>query len=342
MIRFLIFCTLITLLVLGFRLLNEYDYIITFSFLDYQIETTLFALAAGFLIIQFLMSAILRLAFVIFDLPKLIKDFWRKRRSKQVNQRLLTVFAEFLTSNRQRALNSFKSILSDLDPEAKEATNAILAELVEAKEAAIPYLKTLLDKRHYSFYAAKKLAEIYYHLGNYKEAESYGVRAFNENDADTELMLSLIRTYAKLKLWAKLVFIVSKLQRADAKILKTHAKEISGYYYCGAKAVIERGCDEEALQFLESALAIKPDHTKALRLYMELNINKKNTASIIKILTTAFALRPSFAIAEMYAKCSGETKANIYRNLANIAEPRAHLGTFLAISAHLGLENNLT
>ena len=217
-----------------------------------------------------------------------------------------------------------------------------MAEAEQSFDKKIQHYRNLIDKKNYSVYASKKLAEIFYESTHHKEAEECAVRAFNEDDTDTELMLILIRIYANLGEWPKLVFIVSKLQRADLKMIEENAEEIASYYYAAAKSYLQSGSDDEALKFLEYALELNPIYIEALNLFTELSTNVNNTVAILKILRAAFSANPCFEVARMYADSATGSAEAIYGTLAGIAQPAKYPALFLALAAYLGLIEKIT
>jgi len=134
-----------------------------------------------------------------------------------------------------------------------------------------------------------------------------------------------------------MIFVISKFQRADMKLLESYSQEISGYYYLAAKDAISAGNDNEAVKFLESSLELKPDYLDSLNLYTELNVNINNSASLLKILKSAFVSNPFFEIAQMYIKCSRSSVNAVYGTLAGLVNPSQNNALFLAIAAYLGL-----
>lgn len=341
MIRFLLLCILVFLLYIAFGAIEEYDYSLKISLLDYQIETTIFTFAAVFILIQLFLLIVLKLVFLIFNLPMIIKNSWNQRNIRNTNKKLLRIYSELLMGNRDKSLKMTHQIVYYLNDENKEFVNLVLAETEEGFDKKIHYLRELIDKKNYSVYAAKKLANLFYNNSMYMQAEEHAVRAFNEDDTDIEAILVLIKVYSKLKLWPKMIFIVSKLQRADRKFLVQNSQLIASYYFDAAKDSLENNNDEEAIKYLESALELNPDYIEALNLFMELNINLNNTSSILKILKAAFASKPCFEIAEMYVKCSCSSVDAIYGTLAGLAKPSENVAVFLAIAAYLGLEDKI-
>jgi len=341
MIRFLILCTVFFLLYLAFNVIGEFDSNVSFFVYDYEIETTLFTLVAFFIATQLALMIILKLIFLIFDIPSIIKKEWYRRKLVKVNKKLLDVLAELLMGNRKKSLTLTNSIINEIE-DNKEIISLVMAEAEESFDKKIQHYRNLIDKKHYSVYASKKLAEIFYKNAHHKQAEECAVRAFNEDDTDTELMLVLIRIYASLGEWPKLVFMVSKLQRANAKLLEENAKEIASYYYAAAKFYIKNGSDDEALKFLEYALVLNPIYLEALNLFTELSTNTNNTAAILKILRAAFSANPCFEVARMYADNATGSAEAVYGVLAGIAQPAKYPALFLALAAYLGLIEKIT
>ena len=336
MIRFLILCTVFFLLYLAFSAVGEFDTNLRFTAYGYEIESTIFTFGAIFIAIQLVLMIVLKLIFLIFDIPSIIKKKWHRRKLIKVNKKLLNVLAELLMGNRKKSLSMTNGIIKDLDEDNKEVINLVLAEAEESFDKKIQYYRNLIDKKHYSVYAAKRLAEIFYKNTHHKQAEECAVKAFNEDDTDTELMLILIKIYASLGEWPKLVFIVSKLQRADAKKIEENSVEIASYYYAAAKSYLQNNSDDEALKYLEYALELNPVYIEALNLFTELSTNINNTVGILKILRAAFSANPCFEVARMYADSATGSAEAIYGTLAGIAQPAKYPALFLALAAYLG------
>ena len=337
MIRFLILCTIFFLLYFGFNTINEFDSAVNISVLDYQIQTTMFTFSALFIIVQLLLMIVLKTIFSIFDLPFIISRNWYKRKLQRINERLLKIISELIMGNKQKSLELTNKILPDLDENCIEFRDLVLAESTSSFDMQIQRLRTLVGKKYYSIYAAKRLAQIFFDHGRYTESEEYANKAFNENDTDISLMVMLIRIYAKIAAWNKMIVVISKFQRADMKLLENYSQEISGYYYLAAKDAVSAGNDNEAVKFLESSLELKPDYLDSLNLYTELNVNINNSASLLKILKSAFVSNPCFEIAQMYIKCSKSSVNAIYGTLAGLVKPSENNALFLAIAAYLGL-----
>lgn len=341
MIKFLILCAVFILLYFGFTTISDYNSALSLTLFDYQIETTLFAFAliaiAGLLVFMIVFRSI----FWIFNIPNFLRQKWKQHKLISINKNLLYSLAEMIMGNRQKSIELVNKLIPDIDEKHKEIINLILAEAETSFDKKILYLRYLSDKKHYSIYASKKLAVIFYENGHYKQAEESALKAFNEKDTDTEAMLILIRIYAALGAWKKLVYIVSKLQRADVKLLEKHSKEIAKFYYLAAKSSLQSEDDDEAKLCLESALEMRPDYIEALELFVEISINSRNIDSVTRILKAAFSAKPSFEIAKIYIANSSSSPDTAYDTLANIADPVKYSELFLALSAYFGLQDKV-
>ncbi len=341
MIRFLILCTVFFLLYLGFNTISDFDSTVNILALDYKIQTTFFTLLSIFIVAQLILVVVLKTVFLVFDLPFLVKRSWHRRKTRRTNEQLLKVISEFFMGNREKSLELAVKMIPDFSEHNKELANLILAESSCDFDQQIHLLRGLIDKKNYIFYAAKKLAQVFFDHGYYMEAEEYATKAFNDNDTDTSLMIMLIRIYKNTSNWPKMLIFVAKLRRADVKLLMHHAEEISSYYYWAAKAFLVTSDTEETIKFLEASLELKPDYLEALNLFTEINVNINNAGSTLKILKSAFAGSPSFEIAQMYIKCSRGSVNAVYGTLAGLAKPSENSGLFLAIAAYLGLDDKI-
>ncbi|PCJ29792.1 MAG: hypothetical protein COA94_00080 [Rickettsiales bacterium] len=341
MIRLLILCVIFVLFYIGIGAMEHYDSALKFTALGYHIETTLFAFTAAFVIIQLITMICLKLVYLMFNLPQIIRNEWQRSSIQKLNRKLLNTLAELLMGNKKKSLGLASKLISSLNDKNKNVIHLILAELSDNPGKREEYLRNLTTEKHYSIYALKRLAEISYKNMHYKQAEDYALKAFNEDDTDTELMLSLIRIYASLKTWQRLVFVVSKLQRADTKLLQKHSGEIAEYYYLAAKDYVQEESDDEALNYLESALELNPCHMPALNLFTKLAVNMKNSSSALKILKSAFAATPSFELAKMYANSAHSSSDVVYGTLANLATPAKYPELFLALATYLNLPDQI-
>ena len=115
MIRFLILCTVFFLLYLAFNAIGEFDSNLQLSVYGYEIESTLFTFGAFFIATQLVLMIVLKLIFLIFDIPSTIKKKWHKRKLIKINKKLLYVLAELLMGNRKIFKNKsvFRRILKN-------------------------------------------------------------------------------------------------------------------------------------------------------------------------------------------------------------------------------------
>ncbi len=341
MFRFLLFCILFFVLYIGFSTVSVYDADIVFSFLGYQIEITLFTFFVLSVIFTLLVLMLLKVMMFILDLPVVIREKIKRRRLEKIATKSLLAFAHYLMGNKNLGLETIREITKNNPEDNPDILALILSEQETKIDEKISNLRKLLDKKSYSLYAAKTLAKIFYENAHYSDAESYAVKAFNQDDTDIEVMQLLIRIYAKLARWNKLVFVVSKLTRAGNYALKDMREEIATYYYSAAKNALANEENLEAIKYLESALELKLDYIDALNLYTEIKLSVKATHDALKVLKNAYKLSPSFAIAELYILASRGSPEASYSSLANIVDPKCNNSLYLAIAAYLGLPDKI-
>lgn len=265
----------------------------------------------------------------------------------KISMNMISIFIKILSNNKNTALHSIKKIFATL-PKKEQKQNKDFIKFIESKisndsSEQINYLKDLVNKKEYSFYAAKKLAEIYFKLEEYKSAEKYAVQAFNENDTDVSLMLSLIHIYNKLNLYSKIVFIVSKIKRCNLNFLTLHSKEIAACYFEIANKITsdKEINDDEAVYYLELALELEPDNLDSLSLLTELQINNNNTKAALNLLRSAFKVTPCFEVARMFVSIHKGSNEEIYKELSSISDHKKYKDVFLAIAAYLELNEKI-
>lgn len=341
MIRLLILSIIIFLLYIGFVSISVYDSPAEFVFLNYHIETTLFSAFALSAVLTLTLFTIFKVVFLIFDIPAIIRERIRKNKLQKLSERSLRAFSELLMGNKQKAFEIINKISPDIALDNSEVTYLVNFQTETSFDKKIHTLRNLLNRKNYSIYAAKTLAQIFFDNAHYQEAEEYAIKAFNENDTDIEIMVLLIRIYAKLGLWPKLVFVVAKLQRADTKLLKVMRDEIAKYYYMASKNSLAAGDDAEAIKYLESSLELKPDCIEALTLFTEIKAATGHASEVTKILKSAYSLSPCFQIAELLIKTLNSGSESTYTTLASIADPKEYLDLYLAVAAYLNLPNRL-
>lgn len=341
MLRFLLLCITVFLMYVGFTYVSTYDTNVQFALANYTIETTLFTFVVITLVLLLLLLTGLKFIFLLFDLPQIIKNKMHRNKLQRLNSKALKSVADLLMGNKVSALDLAGRVVVENGEDNTDILHLIKAEKNEAFEEKVRYLRMLTDKKHFSTYATKKLAELFYNSSHYAEAEEYAVMAFNKDDTDTAVMLLLIRIYAKMSVWHKMIFIVSKIQRADSSLLESISGEVARYYFLAAKHYLAAEDDAEAAKYLESSLSLKVDYIEALTLYSEIKMNMKHTAEVLKVLRAAYSYCPTFEIAELFIRCSMSSPEVIYNNLTSIADPKDNNGLYLAIAAYLGLTDKI-
>jgi tetratricopeptide (TPR) repeat protein len=138
-----------------------------------------------------------------------------------------------------------------------------------------------------------------------------------------------------------MIFIISKLQRADNTLFEQHKEEIGLYYYQAAKYYLQSGSVEEAKKYTELALQLNPGDIDSLSLFTELMINTNNINLLLTVLKNAFKFKPCFEIARMYADSVNDNAEEIYSMLASIAPIQKYPELFLALSAYLSLPDKV-
>lgn len=325
----------------GFTYVSAYDTNVQFALANYTIETTLFTFTVITLVLLLLLLTGLKFVFLIFDLPQIIRNKMHRNKLQRLNNKALKSIADLIMGKKVSALDLASRVVLENGEDNSDILHLIKAEKNDAFEEKVRYLRMLTDKKHFSIYATKKLAELFYNSSHYAEAEEYAVMAFNKDDTDIDIMLLLIRIYAKMSVWHKMIFIVSKIQRADSALLESISDEVAKYYFLAAKHYLAAEDDAEAAKYLESSLSLKVDYLEALILYSEIKINMKHTAEVLKVLRTAYSYSPTFEIAQLFINCSMSSPEVTYNTLKSIAGSKDNNGLYLAIAAYLGLTDKI-
>lgn len=341
MVRFLIVCCTILVLYLSFSAVAEFDASISFYIYDYEIETTLFMLVTCFVLVLCAALIVLKLIFLIFEFPYLIKKRMHLRKARKVNHILTQSLVHLLANNKFKAADCSKKIARDVTGEQKDLYSLIQAEAEQDFDKKVDFYRLLIASKDYNYFAAKKLAKLFAQNGFYEQAEDYASRAFNINEFDSDVLVTLLDCYANQKIWNKFVFIVSKLARVDASKLSEVSGAISGYYMQAAKDALEKGEDHQAINYVESALELNPSNVEAVDFYLSLNLSLNRGEDNLEILQNALSINPSFEIAEIYIRTSNEEPEQIYDRLASLIDPQKYRSLFLAIAATLNLPHKV-
>jgi len=341
MIRFLILCTVFGLTYCSFLILAQFDSNLTITLNDYFIETTSFALLTLLIILVSVLIIILKSVFYIFRIPTIIKQKLYERKNKKAYYSMVQAMAELLIGNKSKSHNAVKNLQSTLSIEFTEFFNLIFAEIEDDNDKKIQYLRELIKSKDYSYFATKKLAQILYASSLYQQSMHYANLIFNINESDIEIIDILINCYAKLSLWEKFISITSKRSIIDDKKFSYLRNQISEYYILAAKEILEHGEDKEAMRYLELAIEYNLASIEAIDLYCALDLSLNGSIKNLDIIETAIANNPSFELMEIYAKSANLTSIRIYEKLEILANPKKHLGLFLAIAAYLDLPEKI-
>ncbi|MCC8398793.1 MAG: heme biosynthesis HemY N-terminal domain-containing protein [Rickettsia endosymbiont of Labidopullus appendiculatus] len=340
MIRLLIFCITFLLLYFSFSMLSQLDSRLTLNLYDYYIETTFFTFVIIYILLALFTGIFFKILFLIIDLPANLKDIFFSKRASNDNYLLMKALAEYIAGEKLKSVVTSQKISYGLSQENKVFHTLLLAEAETDLSVKIKYFQELEQSKHYIPFVTKRLAQIHYQNNMYDVAENYAVRSFNLNESDSETLEILLNCYAKLALWTKFVFVVSKLSKVDGQKLESLKNKIADYYVIAAKNMLEINEKKEAIYYLESAIKLIASHIEALNLYLSLNPSKRNNKNI-ELLQAAFTESPSFEIVELYKKFSANTPLEIYDDLANLVDSRQHLGLFLAIAGYLDLPEKI-
>jgi tetratricopeptide (TPR) repeat protein len=344
MIRLLIICFIFLLLYLGFSALGQLDSQLTVNFYDYYLETSFFTFISLYLLLTIATLIGIKLIILIIDLPWILKNLLVSKRAISANYQLMRAMVESIIGDKSQSIITIKKIAGRINKENEIFYKLLLAESEEQIDLKIKYFQELEQQKYQTAFVTKRLAQLFYRNNMYDKSEDYAVKSFNLNESDSETLEILIDCYAKLSLWSKLAFIVSKLTMVNKDKLQSSKYKISNYYLLAAQNMLEINDHKNAIHYLELAMNLVPSHYQALNLYCTLNSsgnsfgkNNKN----MEILKTAFIDQPSFEIVEIYKKFTMMADIKIYEDLAILVNPQEHLGLFLAISAYLDLPEKM-
>ncbi len=340
MIRLLIISITFFLLYLGFTTLNQLDSTLTINFYDYHLETSFFTFISLYILLTILSLIVIKIILLIIDFPIILKKIFSVKKAGNVNYMLMKAMAQSIIGDKSQSLVMIKKIAGYLSEENRIFYILLLAESEKEIDTKIKYLQQLEQSKHYTSFVNKKLAQLYYQNNMYEQSENYAVRSFNLNESDSEILEILIDCYAKLSLWTKFVFVVSKLAKIDKEKLQSIKEKISNYYFLAANNMVETNDDRTAIQYLESAIKIVPSNYQALNLYFSLNSSSKNSKNI-EMLKNAFIKKPSFEIVQIYREFTLMPSSEIYEDLAILVDPKEYFGLFLAIASYLNLPEKI-
>ena len=339
MIRFLFISGIIFLLYLGFSVLSGLDSPITINVYKYYIETSFFILTVAFIVILLIALLTLRLIFLLFELPHIIRKRFEEGRIQKTHNAILKAFANLAEQNNKKASQIIKKIKADLNENQKDFAHLILSQAEENFDEQIGNLRALLSNPEYEYYAAKKMAELFLAKKLYQQAEEYCLKCYSINEQDSDLLKLLIECYGSQKKWDRFDFVVNKMFTLDSSGYYLLSENIGKFYCLAARDALENGNDKEANVCLRKSLEKNPHNIEALDLYITLNVNMGRIEDILTMLKSSYGKKPNFAVAQMIIKLSGASTAKeLYNNLAELAHPEEFPVMYLAIMAYLGIE----
>ncbi len=340
MIRFLLISAIFFLLYLGFSVLSQLDSSISINIYDYYIETTFFTLIVMFIIVLLVALLILRLTFLLFELPYMIRKRIQLNKIQKTHSSLLKAFASLSQQDHQKSIEIIRKIEGDLNQNQKEFAHLILANAEYNFDAQILHLRILLSSPEYEYYASKKIAELFIQNKLYKQAEEYCIKCYNLNEKDSNVLMLLVRCYGNLKKWDRFDFAIRRLSEAHNPNYDLIAEDISDFYLDAAKEKLANGEDNEANHCVHKSIEANPYNIDAVDLYVTLNINIEKTEHILAMLKKLYKEMPNFEIAQMIIKLLPNTPPEkIANDLAELANPEEYPVLYLAITAYLGLDD---
>lgn len=340
MTRLLIICVIFLLSYVGFSILRQLDSVVTINLYDYYIESSFFIVITIYILSAISMVIFVKLMFLILNLPAYIKNLLLARRANNANYQLIKAITEFIIGEKTKSFNSLKNIKTYLQEDYKICYTLLVAELEEEIEQKIKYFQELEQFKLSTAFATKRLAQILYQNGQYKEAENYAVRSFYFNECDQDNLEVLMDCYYRLADWEKLTFITTKLNRVDKLKFESLKNKLATYYLVAAQQLHNSNDTQKAIYYLEIAMELTPGNYEILNLYLTVNEGSKKNIDL-KMLHDAFISNPCFEIAVLYQKFTGLAPVQIYEKLESLVTPKNHLGLFFGVAAYLDLPEKI-
>lgn len=341
MTKFFIICVSIFALYIAFNFAQPYDSIIEFNMLDYHVETTLFAYLALTVAFVLLLFIILKILFFIIRIPSLIVNKFRDKKAKKVLDKLVDATSLVASHNYAEALKIIDNYIlpSKIGENLKQLPNLIKINTNIDFDSKLLLLKDIAKDDKYKFFAANRLANLYYDNARFVEAEEFAVKAYNEDENNSDLITLLIRIYAHLGKWEKMIFVISKLKKVDEQSYNSLSNQIATFYLKAAKDYAYNG-DDYSKECALSALEHNPAYIDAIKLFIELSFHNNNGEKL-KVIRNAFELNPCFELAELFIKNSHNSPDAIYQTLASIAPVKGYGALYLAIASALNLSDRI-
>lgn len=338
MIRLLMVTIFIAILYLSFSLVSSYDTDVHLQFLDYSVTISSFFLIAAVIMGSIFIAFVSKILVLILNAPSIISGKIKTSKMQHITKQIIESYALSLAGKKEEGRKLINRIKQDLPIEFIIHSHLILSATDPNPEQKTHHLRYLLDHGEYKAFAAKELARYFVQHKYYQQALDYTEQALNLRDNDPELLQITFKVYAEMFMWDEFEEAIVRLKRLEPELSMPINSEIANYYFNAAKDVLASGEDDKAIHYLEKALMHRIDLIEAASLLCELLINRGDMQKSRQFLSNAFMASPSFELFELYAKASNGSEKEIYNEICLLADPREHLGLFIAIAAYLGLE----
>ena len=340
-IRFLLFiAAVIGVYVLSNIFTSMHDTIYV-QYLQYQMEISSGFAAICLIVVCAVLSYVLRIIWAIISLPTTISEQLAKSQEKKTLRRILEAYADIITGKKRDAELIIKNVKKYFGNEYKDHVSLILSQSAENFDQTMHYLRELSEIPEYSYFAIKSLAMHYlYHGYNHQAFESLN-QAIRLHNKDKELMRLMLKACTRLDLWPEFHSYVKKLQKIEPNFGEELSKEVAQYYLDGVSYYLMQEDDKKAIEYNRYALEFDPSSLDAIETYCWLCNNKGDVDSVRKVITQAFALRPSFELFFIYHSSVECTAEELYSCFTELVSPLDYPSVFVAIAAYLGLEKEV-
>lgn len=338
MIRLLMVTVFIAILYLSFSFVSSYDTNVHLQFLDYSVTISSFFLIATVIVGSIAIAFISKILALILNAPSIISSKIKTSKMQHITKQIIEGYALSASGNADEAHRLINRIKHDLPIELATHSHLILSAADPNPEQRTHHLRYLLDHGEYKGFAAKELARYFSQHKYYQQALDYTEQALHSRDNDPELLQIAFVIYAEMLMWDEFEDAVVRLKRSNPELSDTTNFDIAHYYFNASKDSLAGGEDDKAIYYLEKALTHRIDLIEAANLLCELLINKGNIQKSKQFLSNAFIASPSFQLFELYAKASNSSDKEIYNEISLLADPKEHLGLFIAIATYLGLD----
>lgn len=338
MIRLLMLTVFVAILYLSFSFVSSYDTNVHLQFLDYSITISSFFLIAIIIVGSIVIAFVSKILALILNAPSIISGKIKTSKMQHITKQIIEGYALGASGNRDEACRLINRIRHDVPIEFATHSHLILSAADPNPEQRTHHLRYLLDHGEYKAFAAKELARYFMQHKYYQQALDYVEQALNLRDNDPELLQIAFVIYGEMLMWDEFEEVAVKLRKLDPELSDATNRDIAHHYFNASKDVLAGGEDNKAIHYLEKALTHRIDLIEAASLLCELLINKGNMQKSRQFLSNAFMAAPCFELFELYAKASTVSDKEIYNELSLLADPKEHIGLFIAIATYLGLD----